>query len=100
MVMAPIRNGWEGARGSYLTPNNVFLIGRVGFSLMCCGEIVSLVAGFPHCCLDYILDLDHKLNLLKAKHVDIAKLSLPAQEALSNSQTNGQVPVRHLVSNW
>ena len=31
--------------------------------------------------------------------VDIAKLSLPAQVALSNSQTKSQVPLRHLVSN-
>ena len=84
LVMAPIRNGWEGARGSYLTPNNVFLIGRVGFSLMCCGAIVSLVAGFPHCCLDYILDLDHKLNLLKAKHVNCRYCETPPSSSSSS----------------
>ena len=43
MVMAPIRNGWEGTRGSYLTPNNVFLIGQVVFPLVCQGTIVSPV---------------------------------------------------------
>ena len=59
-----------------------------------CGRFSTLLFG--------LLALDHKLNLLKAKHVDnvdITKLSLPAQVALSNSQTKSQVPLRHLVSN-